>query len=152
AGAVSDTSSLTSTLRTSTQHVQETGIRAATTVRSRRITRISESIEQGSSSQVTRRIRNSNRSHALTLDFHEVLAHYTLTTKFRGDRVRLVVLIPNPVVIQSFDSLTIRTHEGALRQALLDPTLVDGFDAERLLTSYGFAADELQRQANVAAE
>jgi hypothetical protein len=150
-GAVNNADSLADTFRHSTQHLQETSIRAATTVRSRRVTRITETEERGSTEHVTRRIRNNNRSYAMTFDFHEVLAHYTVKTRFRSDRVRLVVLIPNPVEIQKFDSLVIRQHEGALRQALLDTALADGFDAERLLASYAFAKAELISQAATAA-
>ncbi|MFC7307272.1 hypothetical protein ACFQVC_23990 [Streptomyces monticola] len=151
-GSLTSASSLQETVRTTNQHLQEATYKASTRVRSRRVTRITETREQGSTSQVTRTIRNPNECRTLTLDFHEVLAHYTIRTAFRADRVRMVVLVPNPVTVRAFSPLFIRKNETALRQALLDPALAPGFEALRLLTSYKFAYDELVKQATEQAK
>ena len=42
----------------------------------------------------------------------------------------------NPISVTTFNRLTIRTHETALRNALLDPALNDGFAACRLLQAW----------------
>lgn len=149
-GSVSNTSSLATTARNSTQHVRESTTRAATRVRSRRITTISESVERTTSNQVVRTIRNPNDCHTLTLNFHEVLAHYDIDMRFIRAAVRVVVLVPNPVDVTSFDELTARVNEATLRQELLDPALADGFDACRLLAAYKYAEDEIRRLAGEA--
>ncbi|MFJ3779835.1 hypothetical protein ACIPX0_50085 [Streptomyces sp. NPDC090075] len=151
-GSLSSANSLQETLRTTSQHLQEATYKASTRVRSRRITKITETREQGSLNEVTRTIRNPNECRTLTLDFHEVLAHYTISTVFRPDRVRMVVLVPNPVTLTNFSPLFIRKNETALRQALLDPALAPGFEALRLLASYQFAYDELVKQADEQAK
>jgi hypothetical protein len=143
-GGVTNTDSLQSICRTTQQHMREATTRASTRVRSKRITKITETVERTYSQEVIRRIRNPNQCHTLTLDFHEVLAHYTIGTKFVIDRVRVVVLIPNPISISGFTQLLVRKSETALRNALLDSALVDGFEACRLLASYEYAKADLQ--------
>ena len=143
-GGVNNTDSLTNVLRTTQNHMREVTSRASTRVRSRRITKITESVEQGLSEEVVRRIRNPNQCHTLTLDFHEVLAHHRVDTTFLASRVRVVVLVPNPVSVRQFDDLLVRKNETALRLALLDPALAEGFEACRLLDSYEFAKQELR--------
>ncbi|MEV6641084.1 hypothetical protein [Amycolatopsis sp. NPDC051371] len=149
-GQVSNTTSLATTARNSTQHVRESTTRAATRVRSRRITTIAESVERTTTNQVVRTIRNPNDCHTLTLNFHEVLAHYDVDIRFVRPAVRVVVLVPNPVDVKFFDELTARVNEATLREGLLDPALADGFDACRLLAAYGYAEAEIRRLASEA--
>ncbi len=149
-GSVSNTSSLTTTARNSTQHVREATARAATKVRSRRITTIAETVERTTTNQVVRTIRNPNECHTLTLNFHEVLAHYDIDIRFVRAAVRIVVLVPNPVPTTPFGELTARVNEATLRQDLLDPALADGFDACRLLAAYRYAEGEIRRLATDA--
>jgi hypothetical protein len=151
-GQVENTQSLANTCRTSTQHVRETTSRASTRVRSRRVTTITESIERESTTQVVRHIRNPNTCHTLTMNFHEVLAHYDVDVVFKKDRVRIVVLVPNPVTLREFDELTIRVNEATLRLYLLDEALADGFEACRLLEAYRGAETELRRLSTLAKE
>lgn len=149
-GAVENTSSLANACRTSTQHVRESTSRASTRVRARRITTITESVESETRSQVTRHIVNPNSTHTLTLNFHEVLAHYDVDVRFRKAGVRIVVLIPNPLEIKTFDELTVRVNEASLRANLIDPALADGFEACRLLKAYEGAENELRRLSILA--
>jgi hypothetical protein len=149
-GQVSNAQSLATACRTSTQHVRETTSRASTRVRSRRITTITESIERESRTSVVRQIRNPNPCHTLTMNFHEVLAHYDVSIEFIRPGVRIVVLVPNPVVVSEFDELTVRVNEATLRTYLLDPALVDGFEACRLLEAYRCAEEELRRLAGLS--
>jgi hypothetical protein len=149
-GSVTNDESLAVTARTSSQHVRETTTRASTRVRSRRVTRIVESAERTSSNEVVRTIRNPNRCHTLTLNFHEVLAHYDVKIKFNPAAVRMVVLVPNPEPTKVFTELTARVHEATLRAGLLDAALADGFEACRLLAAYEYAEKEIRRLAGLA--
>ena len=151
-GEISNDQSLAVTARNSTQRVRESTSRAATKVRSRRITRITESLERSSTNEVIRTIRNPNQCSTLTLNFHEVLAHYDIDVEFNAAAVRLVVLIPNPEPTKVFTDLTARVNEATLRASLLDPALGDGFDACRLLSAYGYAEGEIRRLAGLAKE
>jgi hypothetical protein len=151
-GNVDRTESLSNVCRTTNNHIREVTGKASARVRSKRITKITESVESGFAQDVQRRIRNPNECHTLTLDFHEVLAHYTVDTKFLFTRVRIVVLIPNPISVNSFNNLLVRKNETALRDALLDPALGDGFEACRLLDSYKAAKKELRALYDEAKE
>jgi hypothetical protein len=143
-GSINNAESLTSVFRTTGSHMREVSSKASTRVRSRRITKITETIERGISQEVTRRIRNTNECRTLTLDFHEVLAHYRIETDFLPSRVRIVVLIPNPISLKGFNDLIVRKNETTLRNALLDSALADGFEACRQLAAFGYAKDELK--------
>jgi hypothetical protein len=149
-GTVGNDETLAVTARTSTQHVREVTSSASTRVRSRRVTRITESVDQGSSTDVVRTIRNPNSCHTLTLNFHEVLAHYDVEIAFNPGAVRLVVLVPNPEPTEKFTPLLARVHEATLRANLLDNALADGFDGCRLLSAYAYAEDEIRRLAGLA--
>ncbi|MFF8360306.1 hypothetical protein ACF063_43385 [Streptomyces chartreusis] len=149
-GGVSNDQSLAVTARTSSQRMRESVTRAATRVRSRRVTRITESVERTSTNEVVRTIRNPNACHTLTLNFHEVLAHYDINVVFNPAAVRLVVLVPNPEPTKTFTELIVRTHESTLRAGLLDIGLADGFEACRLLSAYEFAENEIRRLAELA--
>ncbi len=133
--------------RSSTQHLTETVHRASARVRSRRITKITESSESVTGEDVVRRIVNNNDCRTLALDYFEQLAHYTITTRFEEERVRVVVMIDNPLRTTPFTNMTLRTNETALRQSLLNPELGEGFAAARLLASYENAWSEAARVA-----
>jgi hypothetical protein len=85
---------------------------------------------------VTRKLTNPNQCHTLTVPFFEVLANYQVSTFVRADQVRLVALIQSSTLnnlLTTIDRAFVRSHETALRLALLDSTLVDGFEAARFL-------------------
>nr|WP_221377512.1 hypothetical protein [Actinoplanes polyasparticus] len=149
-GGVTNDAGLAITARNSSQRMRESVTRAATRVTSRRVTRITESVERTSMNEVVRQIRNPNVCHTLTLNFHEVLAHYEIDVVFNRAAVRLVVLVPNPEPTRRFDGLTVRAHEATLRAGLLDAGLVEGFEACRLLAAYQYAEDEIKRLATDA--
>jgi antitoxin (DNA-binding transcriptional repressor) of toxin-antitoxin stability system len=149
-GQVGNTNSLANACRTSTNHVRESTNRASTRVRARRITTITESIETETRTLVVRHIRNPNECHTLTMNFHEVIAHYDIGTEFLKDAVRIVVLVSNPVEVKTFDELTVRVNEATLRTNLIDQALSDGFEACRLLESYRNAELELIRLSSLA--
>jgi hypothetical protein len=145
-GSVSDTTSIQQTARNSSQHMQESTVKATSRVRSRRVTRITQTIESGREQRVTRVIHNPNHCHTLTLDFFETLAHYEIELKFIKQSLRLVVLIPNPINCSDFSSEIVRRNETTLRNALIEPSLVDGFEACRMVAAYGEAKTLLANQ------
>jgi hypothetical protein len=151
-GGVSDTSSIQQTARSSSQSVRESTIKASSRVRSRRVTRITQTAESGREERVTRVIRNPNQCHTLTLDFFETLAHYEIGLQFLKDHLRLVVLVPNPVRIQEFTSELARRNETALRNALIETALADGFDACRLVAAYNEARTIISAQKAEASQ
>lgn len=151
-GSVSNTTNIQETARNSSQHIRESTIKASARVRSRRVTRITQTVETGREERVTRLIRNPNQCHTLTLDFFEALAHYEISLEFMPQRLRLVVLIPNPVKHREFSSEIVRRNETTLRNALIEPALVDGFDACRFVAAYDEAKNLLPAQRVVEAK
>jgi hypothetical protein len=133
----------------SQDRLQESVIRASTRVKASRTTKISESQESGREDRVTRRIKNSNSCHALTINYFDVHASYNVVTKFVPDDTRLCILIDNPVNYTfdknvGSDRLIVRTHETMLRAALLDPALTPGFDALRQIEARRIALSLLK--------
>lgn len=135
-GGVSDTTSIQQTARNSSQSLRESTVKASSRVSSRRVTRVTQSVESGKEERVTRNIRNPNQCHTLSLDFFETLAHYEIALKFQPQRLRLVVMLPNPIKTKVFHSDLIRRNETALRNALLEPALADAFEACRYQAAY----------------
>jgi hypothetical protein len=133
--------------KTTANTIHESVNKAAVRVKTSRVTRITETVEQGREDRVTRNIRNPNMCHTLNLHYYEVLANYTIATTFRRQDARLCAMIENPISVQTFNRLTIRTHETALRNALLDPALSDGFAACRLLQAWENATEILKTAA-----
>ena len=114
--------------------LQESVVKATTRVKASRTTKITETQESGREERVTRRLKNVNKCHALTINYFDVHASYDVTTSFLPDETRLCVLIDNPIAytfVDDNDRLVVRTHETVLRAALIDQALVDGFGAIR---------------------
>lgn len=98
-----------------------------------RETKVSESSEVGTENKVTRKVRNPNLCHSLTLNYYEVLAHYDIVTEFNKVDARLCVLDDNPVQITDFNDTNVRYYESVLRRVLLVPDLARGFEGARKL-------------------
>ena len=152
AGGVSETNNIVQTARRSSQSVKEMTVKASSRVRSRRVTRVTQSVETGREERVTRSLRNPNQTHTLTLDFFETLAHYEIKLQFLKDRLRLVVLVPNPINVPDFVSEIVRKNETALRNALIDSALVDGFEACKFVAAYEEAKKIIAVQTAEAAK
>lgn len=148
AASVENASRVENVARTARNHLSETTTKAAARVRSRRVTRINESIETGREDRVTRRIRNPNQCRTVTYDFFETLAHYEIELAFRKQRMRLVAMLRNPFDYD-FTPELVRRNETGLRNALIDPALASGFDALRLQRSYQNAIDILGEQGKL---
>jgi hypothetical protein len=130
----------------SQERLQESVIRASTRVKASRTTKITETRETGREDRVTRKLKNTNRCHALTINYFDVHAAYDIVTRFLPGEARICVLLDNPVAYAfgDDDELTVRSHESVLRGALLDQALLPGFDALRVL--------EARRQARTLLE
>lgn len=148
-GNVENTDSIQQTARNSQQSIRESTIKATSRVSSRRVTRVTQSIENGREERVTRTVRNPNQCHTLSLDFFETLARYEVKLDFLRERMRLVVLVPNPLKVE-FTSETVRRNETALHNALLEPALGAGFDACRYVGAYDEAVRLVGAQALAA--
>ena len=146
-GGLSDAIQLQQIARTTQQRLQESTMKAAAKVRAVRSTRITDTVESGSSERVTRRITNPNYSRTLTLDFFETLVHYEVRLTPQPQRLGLVALLPNPMAKKEFTRALIRRNETALRRALLEPALADGFSASRIVEAYDRAKRLLEDQA-----
>ena len=127
------------------QTIIDATTRSTGRVRTSRTLTVTESQEAGSEERVTRKLTNPNACHTLTVPFFEVLANYQVSTFVRGDEVRLVALIKSSLLssVTVIDRAFIRSHESALRLALLDSTLADGFEAARFLDARDRACDVL---------
>ena len=130
------------------QQITEATSRSTGRVRTQRTLTVTETQEAGREERVTRKLTNPNHCHTLTVPFFEVLANYQVSTFVRADQVRLVALIQSSTLsdLPQIDRAFIRSHETALRLALLDSTLADGFDAARFLDARDRACDVLCRQ------
>lgn len=115
--------------------ITEATTRSTGRVRTSRTLKVVESREQGQESRTTRKLRNPNNCHTLTVAFSEILANYEVNTFVRAEQARLVVLVNSATLkaIDHFTAANIREHETPLRLALLDRALADGFDAARFL-------------------
>jgi hypothetical protein len=125
--------------------IVEATSRSVNRVRTSRTLKVVESREFGQEERITRRIRNPNPCHTLTIAFFEILSNYRIETAVQGPAVQLVVLLESTLLsdLQGFDRRAVRTHETALRLALLDRTLDPGFEAARLLDERDRACDIL---------
>jgi hypothetical protein len=146
-GQVDNATQLQQIARNTQQRMKESTQKASAKIRSVRTTRITDTIESGRQDRITRVIRNPNLAHTLTLDFFETLCHYKVTLEPVPDRLGLVALLPNPMSTKEFTTALIRRNETALRRALLEPALVDGFEAARTITAYLEAKRILDDQA-----
>ncbi len=108
------------------QDIHDRVRQASSYVRSLNSTVIVQGSQRENNALQTRKVANHNHCHALTIQYYEVLRHYRMVTKFAGHRQ--AVLIP-------FKLFALKTWEMALRfrtvleATLLDPTLVDCFEA-----------------------
>jgi hypothetical protein len=133
------------------QQITEATSRSTGRVRTQRTLTVTETQEAGREERVTRKLTNPNECHTLTVPFFEVLANYQVLTFVRSDQVRLVALIESSTLntlLTSFDRAYVRSHETALRLALLDSTLADGFEAARFLDARARACGVLCDSCN----
>jgi hypothetical protein len=133
------------------QQITEATSRSTGRVRTQRTLTVTETQESGREERVTRKLTNPNQCHTLTIPFFEVLANYQISTFVRADQVRLVALIQSSTLnnlLTTIDRAFVRSHETALRLALLDSTLADGFDAARFLDARDRACDVLCNSCN----
>jgi hypothetical protein len=143
-----DAVNLASVAANSRNNTREATTKASASVRAKRATRISQSVEGGGAGRVVRNIRNANQCHTMTYDFFEVLAHYQIELDFLPQHLRLVALLPNPIEYPEFTPLVVRTHETALMRGLIDPALATAFEALRLTKAYELAQGILLQLTN----
>lgn len=129
---------------TASHSISEATTKSAGKVRTNRTVKVTESREYGSEERVTRKLRNANAFHTLTLPFFEVLAKYGVTTRLRADDIQIVALMVDAEhTLDAFTRDTIRLHERALRTALLDRDLEPGLAAARFLDAMDRSSEVL---------
>lgn len=134
-GGSTDTKSAVKEVAKATHnHIEDSVVKTSAKVKASRQTKISVTTEFGREERITRKVRNPNMCHALTLDYFEVLANYVVRTAFDASAARLCVLLDNPLDFTP-DRQLLRVYEDVLRPALLAPSLVAGFDAAKLLAA-----------------
>ncbi len=130
--SASDKTTFANVSKTSTNFIHERVAKAAGKVKQSRQSKVSESVESGREERVTRKVRNPNMCHALNLDYFEVLANYSIVTRFLPEESGLCVLVDNPLKLL-FDRWALRVYEKPIRSMLIDRNLAAGFDAAHLL-------------------
>jgi hypothetical protein len=125
------------------QTIDEAVRKATSHIKSSRQTKITETEEFGTEDRVTRKLKNPNLCHTLNVDLFEVLAHYSVTTELLVDRIRLCVLVSNPIKLtvakdqQSAMREFLLAFEGPLRRALLFAGVYEKhFDSVRKLYAW----------------
>ena len=96
--------------------------------------RKSQVVEVGQS-RAGRRLHNPNLFQTLALDFFEVLASYRVQTDIVCEQARLCVLTPSFLPAQ-IDRSFILCYEGVLKDRLLSPVYLPGFEATHILAAY----------------
>ncbi len=136
--------------KSTTKNVTDKVKRAALKVKVQRSSKITETVDNGSEQKITRKIKNPNLCRTLTFDFYEVISHYTIDTIFNKEAIRFCLMIENPISIgaQGFTPDFIRYNETALKDTILDRSLISGFDAVRFLRARKEAETELQTKKN----
>lgn len=113
----------------SSQALTDTVSQISVSMRGLRSTVVRQATENESDSVQTRSVRNHNRHHALTVQYHEVLRHYEVWTEF-VEKIKLILL---PFALFRFDRVLVMRFRMILQPALLDVGLRRGFRAvERL--------------------
>lgn len=83
----------------------------------------------------TRTVVNYNHSHTLTILYYEVLRHFRVVTELARRRPAVLVKLKTDWFSHSDQESTeaveknVREHRASLQAALLDPSLIDAFDA-----------------------
>lgn len=122
--------------RTNIEHVREATQKATARLKITRQTKVGETVEVGREEKVTRRVRNSNMCHTLSLHYFETIAHYKISMALDKAAARLCVLVPSPYGGDfSFTKKNIRYYEAILKRVLLQPELAIGFAAAHKLVA-----------------
>ncbi|MCC6994756.1 MAG: hypothetical protein IT370_09120 [Deltaproteobacteria bacterium] len=121
--------SVSSTVEKQVQHTRDVTRRVAEQIRSERRVRVSTMEEIGREERTRRRVANKNSCHATTFHFYEYL--HPFRVRHAPAEITYVVLAPNP--LPDLTPAWVTCHEQSLRDALIDGSMADGFDAARSL-------------------
>ena len=88
---------ITQSVKSTVDTLNEASVKASERFKSTNQVKVVQTRETGSETRVTRRIRNPNRGHTLTMHCFEVMEHYNITTRLlRADKFVLLVDVPQP--------------------------------------------------------
>ncbi|MEK7995608.1 MAG: hypothetical protein AAB403_17550 [Planctomycetota bacterium] len=124
-GAFSASSSTQTTAIATASHLSDRISQEASFVASQRSTVVFQATASEQSTYQTRTVRNNNHCHTLTLMYYQVDRSYRVVTTYKGKRDVVLVQYEN----KDFDALRAWQNADLLRDALIDPSLREGFDA-----------------------
>jgi Papain-like cysteine protease AvrRpt2 len=115
------------------QQLRERITQSASALRSQRIS-VVQSVRQGETHQVQSEVvANHNHSHAITVEYFEVLQHFQIHHRLTSVRECLFI----PLLMTEFTDNKVLRWRDAIEPFLLDPSLAEGFDAiERIQSGY----------------
>ncbi|MFY2763854.1 hypothetical protein [Arenimonas sp. MALMAid1274] len=123
-------------IQASLDQVSEVTSRVSERVKSTRQVKVVESRETGREDRVTRKLRNANQGHALTLNCYEVLETFQVETQLKD--VKQFCLLVEPPDLGAIDIPFVLAYQDRLQRALLSKTYQSGFDAARSLYAQGW--------------
>jgi hypothetical protein len=124
-GSTSSQNSHRDSTASSLQSLSDRTTQAASSVRSQRATVI-QTVSQGERVQATAEsVANYNHCHAITIQYFEVLRHFSVHTRLAGVQECLFV----PLQITTFDLEKCLRWRNTLERYLFRPKLLAGFDA-----------------------
>ncbi|MEQ1711962.1 MAG: hypothetical protein ABL908_11250, partial [Hyphomicrobium sp.] len=139
-GKIDAKEGMTSVSKNNVKRINELTQKAASRVKSSRVTKISETMEVGREQRITRKVRNPNMCHTLSLDYYEVMVTYRVETQPNPDGAFFCLLMRNPFAdplsalhLPRFNREHLRVYSGQLRNSLTAPDLAAGFEAARYL-------------------
>ncbi len=133
---VSSSMEVKADIQASMERVSEVTTRVAEKIKSTRQVKIVESRESGREDRVTRKIRNPNQGHALTLNCYEVLETFKVDLKLK-DAKQFCLLVEQPD-LGPVDVPFVLAYQDRLQKALLSNVYASGFEAARNLYAQGW--------------
>ncbi len=133
---VSASSEVKANIQASLDQVSEVTSRVSERVKSTRQVKVVEARETGREDRVTRKLRNANQGHALTLNCYEVLETFRVETALKD--VKQFCLLVEPPDLGAVDIPFVLAYQDRLQRALLSKVYASGFDAARSLYAQGW--------------
>jgi hypothetical protein len=133
---VSSSLAVKSDLQASMNRVSEVTSKVTEKIKSTRKVKVVESRESGREDRVTRKIKNPNQGHALTLNCYEVLENFRVDLALKEAK-QFCLLVENPD-LGPIDVALVLAYQDRIERALLSPIYASGFEAARNLYAQGW--------------
>lgn len=123
-------------IQASLTQVSEMTSRVTERFKATRQVKVLEARETGREDRITRKIRNPNQGHTLTLNCYEVLETYRVETFLKSAK-QFCLLVEQPN-LGAVDVPFVLAYQDRLQRALLSKIYLTGFDAARSLYAQGW--------------